>query len=537
MSNDNTSEDHTRKNSSKRSTLRYVLISCSTLIVIWVVVVCVFIYLIYSANTNLILFPGFLGDKGDIQLVNDLFKFDASAKPFTAPKDDYSKKNYYYLFGSSNHGISLYYPSTHFVEDDNYSVTVTTFDDAIDSSYSEISMRIIDLEKLKDVKTFENTTVGEVKSFDTESYVINGFSGFDYGESAYRQKANIEGKNYDIKTYKSKYTFDNESELVKGCRNTGNYNYDTIFLNYKFFATIGYYTGKACDPITGSASLDQKPDEHEFDLTYSILNSIKYQNNQKELKTFKDINTYSNYAEKLNNLSKDINVGIYFDIYPDSFRSEMTRYEWDKTNFKDNFDSAITKNTLSLLYNEISKYPKSYFKKVGIKSFAFVKNLKEPFLKRELAGLSVPEKNVIFFDMTNINTKEFFPGTFHHELMHIFDFNLDYDDVVDNNNYWDILNESGDYVGEDKISGNETLYATNNYTVRGFATGYGKTEIFEDRAEVYRFLMNATDYKYAIYKSRNDIQFSKKLERIKSQVKKYAPEMNDEYFKSIQYLD
>lgn len=536
MSNENIS-DHTRKEQPKRSTLRYVLISCFSLMVIWVVIVCVFIYLIYSANTNLILFPGLLSEKGDIELVNNLFKFDSQARPFTAPKEDFSKKNHYYLFGSMNHSLSLYYPSTHFIEDDNFSVNVNTFDDAIDTNYSEISLKIINLEKLNDVKTFENTTVGEVKSFDTESYVINGFAGFEYGESSFRQKANIEGKNYDIKTYKSKYTYDSDSELVKGCKNSGNYNYDTLFLNYKFFATIGYYTGKTCDPITGSATIDQKPDAHEFELTYSILNSIKYQNNQKEIKTFNESNTFDHYSDKLSTLSKEIGVGIHYDSYSESFRKDLARYKWNKTDFKGTFEVSETRNIVTLLYNELSKYPKSYFKKVGIKSFVFVKNLEEPFLNRELAGLSVPEKNVIFFDMTNISTKEFFPGTLHHELMHLFDFNIDYDEVVDDFSYWYELNETGDYVGVDKIKDNETLYATNNYSVRGFATGYGKTEIFEDRAEMYRFLINAPDLKYANYKSKIDKQFTKKLERIKSQIQKNIPEMNDSFFDTIQYLN
>ena len=119
--------------------------------------------------------------------------------------------------------------------------------------------------------------------------------------------------------------------------------------------------------------------------------------------------------------------------------------------------------------------------------------------------------------------------------MHIFDFTNDYDDVIDNNSYWDELNKSGDYVGTKKLDDNEVLYATNNYTVRGFPTGYAKTEIFEDRAETFRFIMNSSDFKHATYKVKNDKQFETKYNLLKKQIQKFVPEMNENYFSSIHY--
>lgn len=354
----------------------------------------------------------------------------------------------------------------------------------------------------------------------------------------YKNKILIQSKEYDIHSFRSKTNIGYPVNWGdKECSNLVKENLDTLYLNQNFYAVVEYYTGFACDPITGEISIPIIFDSTEMDLTYKILDSLKFSDNEYEIVEYEQTDTFEYYKNKLNELASDLGINIYYDKYPEDLLASFSGVRWKKTNLEYAFNNKFANSHIKTLYQELKKYPKKLIQASKIKNIVLVKELEFLSDKSEknykINGYSFFDRNTIILDIFRSN--DFWYKDFLRELMHFIDEN-NFKEEIENDSFWSVYNLSEKYVGyKEALKPYVHLYDPDNYLVKGYATGYAKVHISEDRAETFRLLMNPSDFKHLRYKQQNDPQFARKVEALKKQLSSIVPEMDEEFFKKLTY--
>ncbi|MCL5746761.1 MAG: hypothetical protein M1277_00550 [Patescibacteria group bacterium] len=174
-----------------------------------------------------------------------------------------------------------------------------------------------------------------------------------------------------------------------------------------------------------------------------------------------------------------------------------------------------------VLRKEISKYPPEFIEQCRVKAIRFVFSLKQG--ENVIDGVTYPDGTVYVVATPLVN------NTIHHELFHASDYNQhsrmnprlkDFGRVLEYR-YWNLVNHNG-YVG-DKYEGCDST---------GFATDYGRMNVYEDRATVAELLM--TYPQVATIRAAEDPVLSDKIDRIKTIMRQRSGgRMNLRYFSDL----
>jgi hypothetical protein len=189
---------------------------------------------------------------------------------------------------------------------------------------------------------------------------------------------------------------------------------------------------------------------------------------------------------------------------------------------------------LKLFYQELAKYPQSFFHGKDLKIVVFVKKL---FVKEKPAeGLFSYQNKVIFFDfLRNDQNALAQRHSIHHEFYHMMDvMQPGWRDPV-----WDTFNEPGFSYGPAAVKNREAKRGRGYKVFReqkGFITPYSMTSAEEDKAEIYASLMIESQNAILQRWMQDDAILNKKTRYIQNRIKEFCPDMDDAYWQQL-FLD
>ncbi len=202
-------------------------------------------------------------------------------------------------------------------------------------------------------------------------------------------------------------------------------------------------------------------------------------------------------------------------------------------------DKGMLRVFIPVFLKEWQHYPKNLILKTGLKRVLLCQNLTVNGIPQDAAP-DVEKKTIYFCLMAPTSTYplehlvRFYHEAIHHELFHYVDYHLAEDIHVDA--AWSTLNAKGFSYGR---SGLDNFYeqATTNVTSRfpGFISRYSQLNVAEDKAEIFsRMMLNLHEMEC---RARDDEILGKKMDRLKSVLKGFSPEMDDQFWEKMRYLD
>jgi len=201
-------------------------------------------------------------------------------------------------------------------------------------------------------------------------------------------------------------------------------------------------------------------------------------------------------------------------------------------------DKGMLRMYLPVFLKEWQLYPTSLIRKTKLKRVLFCTELSVN--GRSQGAAPDVESNTIFINLDPhgaISVKQveqFLRQAIHHELFHYVDHQLDPD--IHHDASWSMLNVKGFNYGD---IGRRNRYdaATTNVTsvYPGFISQYSMINVAEDKAELFsRMMLNLHEMEC---RARDDVILGDKIDRLKQILKGYCPEMEDQFWQKIRYLD
>ena len=186
---------------------------------------------------------------------------------------------------------------------------------------------------------------------------------------------------------------------------------------------------------------------------------------------------------------------------------------------------------LKVFYQELSKYPKSFFKGKDLHSIIFVKKL---FLEEKPAeGLYLYKSKQIFFDFSrnesNVLSKR---HSIHHEFYHMMDImQPGWRDPI-----WNTFNDPEFVYGKESVKNMEKKRGRGHQILRerkGFITPYSMKSAEEDKAEIYACLLIKSQNKILQKWEKDDEILKKKTDYIKNRIEEFCSDMNEKYWETL----
>lgn len=196
-------------------------------------------------------------------------------------------------------------------------------------------------------------------------------------------------------------------------------------------------------------------------------------------------------------------------------------------------DRIIT--DLRVFVKECRLYPPRYIRKLRVSRVYFCNNLKRGNV--DVAGLIDRSADSIYFCVdTRENNHPYFIThtqicTLHHELFHFFDYRARADIYVDKD--WAQLNPPSFKYFELQKMDDDAVRVTNLFP--GFISRYAENNIAEDKAETFSHMMlNMHEMEC---RGKDDTILGKKIEYLKQKMKEVCPEMDENYWTKLRYLE
>ena len=181
------------------------------------------------------------------------------------------------------------------------------------------------------------------------------------------------------------------------------------------------------------------------------------------------------------------------------------------------------KNDLSTYVSEtiylLSGYPVSFLKKGNVRFIMFCSHLFEGSIQP--GGIPNGISGVLVMDTAYTSSISAYCGNFHHELYHMIDYA---EDRTFADTKWAHLNATDFTYGKHgKYHRNASRDAGSG--INGFITEYAMAAVEEDKAEIFRFLMDdrGTIDAYA----QRDPVLEEKIDALKERLVRFCPDMNN----------
>lgn len=202
-------------------------------------------------------------------------------------------------------------------------------------------------------------------------------------------------------------------------------------------------------------------------------------------------------------------------------------------------DPGMLQTYIPLFIKEWRLYPKSLIRKTKLRRILLCQDLIVNFVHQGAAP--DPETKTIYFNLDALHLskpleqiEQFFREAIHHQLFHYLDYQIDLD--IQNDAAWAKLNEKGFNYGMNhrwNRYDHSTINVTNRYP--GFISQYSLINTAEDKAEIFsRMMLNLHEMEC---RAKDDLILGTKIERLKQIVKGYCPEMDDQFWLKIRYLE
>lgn len=177
---------------------------------------------------------------------------------------------------------------------------------------------------------------------------------------------------------------------------------------------------------------------------------------------------------------------LTFDIPKDHFEIDLKSFKLEFTPCNE----ADIDLYIPLFIFEILIYPKSFIKKLEIKSFTFINSLNFVTTEYEQYRAACPEyyKTMSLYYCAKERNSSYIRTVIHHELFHFCDF---IDDGTYDDPKWNKFNSHGFKYG--KGGAYEREWKPLNPDTRGFLNFYSTTGIEEDKAEIFQFIISDPD--------------------------------------------
>lgn len=181
----------------------------------------------------------------------------------------------------------------------------------------------------------------------------------------------------------------------------------------------------------------------------------------------------------------------------------------------------------NLLASELAIYPTEIFQLCNIERLVLCANLRS--LHHKVSGLTdmgLFKIDTLFLDLSHASKYwDFSRRTFHHELFHAIDFSDSLEGFIDTE--WRKLNP-GDY----KYFANEDNFRATEITTAGFITAYSMRSAIEDKAELYSYMVMASEQVNA--RCTSDPVLARKVERMKTLLLKFSPAYDESFWTKMQ---
>jgi hypothetical protein len=171
----------------------------------------------------------------------------------------------------------------------------------------------------------------------------------------------------------------------------------------------------------------------------------------------------------------------------------------------------------TILIPQLKKYPPDFVESARIESIFLCKNLYRNSIP--VAGLADIENQVMYLDLIDLLARpDAFPALFHHELFHMAD--------PGHMSEWTALNKPGfRYIGVLQTGPYDGI---ENVSMEGFLNQYAKSNVWEDRAEIFMFMMAKPGR--LSQRASNDPIIARKVAFMKQLVQDISPTMGDSYW-------
>ncbi len=173
-----------------------------------------------------------------------------------------------------------------------------------------------------------------------------------------------------------------------------------------------------------------------------------------------------------------------------------------------------------LLISELSIYSTSVIKVSKLKRIELGSNLRVH--GSEAAGAFNAIDGVIYFSTQPLHDLNYGRRAFHHELFHCIDY-------IDD--FWKYLDPDWHRLNASDFSYSSTKYKNKQLTVvhrLGFMTNYSMTEVREDKAELYAYMI--VHYDAVMAASEQDVILGKKIVRMKELLAHLSKDYDDNFW-------
>jgi hypothetical protein len=186
----------------------------------------------------------------------------------------------------------------------------------------------------------------------------------------------------------------------------------------------------------------------------------------------------------------------------------------------------------SVVADELARYPDDFFRRLDVERMVICQDLSLAGHGGvgSIVGLAVFAPATILFRFPpGITTQGDERQTVHHEILHFIDFRQDGSTGADPE--WEKLNPWGSVYGKEHFA--PTFFTrTFDETLKGFPSTYARTNVADDKAEVYGWLV----VQQAAMRRRagTDTWLRKKIERIEKDLAAFCPGMDARWWKSLE---
>jgi hypothetical protein len=186
----------------------------------------------------------------------------------------------------------------------------------------------------------------------------------------------------------------------------------------------------------------------------------------------------------------------------------------------------------SLFATEFAIYPPDLLQRSQLKRVVLCGEL--AFAGQRRNAIPDFEHDTLYLDVSRgAYSKPYLRKVIHHEFYHIIDYRDD--GSVYRDERWAALNPDNFKYGTGGRTAQdlkETSALTNKYP--GFLNHYSTTGVEEDKAEIFANLI--VDPEYVETRAINEHVINAKVERMKDQLAKFCPEMNNEFWERVRKI-
>lgn len=199
-------------------------------------------------------------------------------------------------------------------------------------------------------------------------------------------------------------------------------------------------------------------------------------------------------------------------------------------------DMVEYKQMARLFVEEWAKYPPEWTKATNLQTINLVKDYQYNYMGNKQARAAAPMNylRTMIYDIGYANMELYMRHVIHHEYVHYFEESY-FGDVYHKDPIWASYNTAGFSYG----GGGGTCYepgnscVTGEHPAQGFVTGYSMSGMEEDKAELYGYLFETTEYKQLKTWMQTDPVLQKKYDHYTALIRKVVPGMDEAYFANI----